>query len=147
MLDAYVLSDISFTIKKGERIAIVGENGSGKSTLIKCLIGLYTPTNGRVKYDGIDLKDVDIMPNISVIFQDFVRYKLTLRENIGISNLDILHEDDMLMEALHKAGGVNLIKKIDGLDSELGTMFNGGRDLSGGEWQKLAISRALFRAC
>jgi len=89
-----ILSDISFTINKGESIAIVGKNGSGKSTLVKCLIGLYSPSQGSIYYDGMDLEELDVTNNVSAIFQDFIHYNLSLRENVGISYFGDLENDE-----------------------------------------------------
>lgn len=141
-----VLSNISFSIIIGQKIAIVGDNGAGKSTIVKLLTRLYEPTEGRIIVDGIDLKEIDLSAwreRISVIFQDFGHYHLNARDNIGISNIPY-----SLQEIAHaaKQGGFDsvLSKLPNGYDSMLGKEF-GGTSLSGGEWQKLAMSRAFLK--
>jgi len=139
------LKDIDITINKGEKIAILGENGSGKTTLSKLLLGMYEPTEGSVEYDGVDAKKFrkdELYGKVSLIQQNFVPYSLTVRENVAISKEDELDNDEKIIETLRDAG---LEKLIDiGLDAQLGREF-GGAELSGGQWQKLAIARGMFR--
>ncbi|MBH5318385.1 ATP-binding cassette domain-containing protein [Paenibacillus sp. GSMTC-2017] len=142
------LKGISFMIKPGEKIAIVGENGAGKSTLVKCLLGLYMPDNGSIKFDGVDIRTIDpksLREHVSAVFQDFESYNLTVRENIAMGHGKI--DDDAYVEvAAAKAGVGELIKNLpNGLDTELGAMFHQGHELSGGQWQKIALSRAFMR--
>lgn len=141
------LTNITFSIKKGERVAIVGENGSGKSTLVKCMAGLYQATGGTIKYDGKDIKGIDINQNISSVFQDFVKYNFTLRENVSLSDIDNISSDQGILSSLQAVEGQSILEKLDGLDGEAGVYFPNGKDLSGGEWQRVAISRALFKKC
>lgn len=142
------LKGINFTISPGEKIAIVGENGAGKSTLVKCLLGLYLPDEGTILFDGIDIHNIDpksMRQNVSAVFQDFESYQLTVRENIamGHSKMD---DNEYIESAANKAGLSGLIKKLpNGLDTELGAMFHNGHELSGGQWQKIALSRAYMR--
>lgn len=145
-IDKYALENVSLQIYKGEKIAIVGENGSGKTTLIKLLLGLYPREGGEVLYDGVDVNSLDkasFYKTISLVSQNFVQYKLPLRENIAMSDTDSLGDDMKIKTTLRNAGLEELIGKTE-LDNELGTMF-GGSDISGGQWQKLAIARGLFR--
>ncbi|WP_297689987.1 ABC transporter ATP-binding protein [uncultured Anaerococcus sp.] len=141
------LTYINFKIKAGETVAIVGENGSGKSTLAKIISGLYQPTRGRIIYDNIDIKDCnfDIASNISIVFQDFSRYKINLEENIRISDYNKKTCLDDLVTHL-EFSNLSLNKNIfpDGLATMLSRQFN-GVELSGGQWQKLAIARASFK--
>lgn len=139
--DTDALKDITLSIKKGEHIVLVGENGSGKSTLVKILMGLYEPKNGEIFVNQINsnkLTQSSIYQKFSVVTQQFIRYALSIRENIAIGNIKKLYDDKEIE---------NILKEIElqdkDIDLELGKEF-GGTDLSGGEWQKLAIGRALF---
>ncbi|WP_201716128.1 ABC transporter ATP-binding protein [Rossellomorea arthrocnemi] len=143
-----VLDNISFNIRKGEKVAVVGKNGAGKSTLINCIIGLYTPTHGTVAYDGINVKNIDtkeIRKKISAIFQDFVHYQLTVRENIAISEIRNLNNNQKLSETLKMSNSDFVNSLLYKYDTELGTAFSGGQELSGGQWQKIGLARALFK--
>lgn len=139
------LSDVSFTVRRGERVVIVGENGSGKTTLSKVVAGIYQPEEGRVLYDGRDAgcytKD-SFYRKFSVIQQNFVKYQFTIRENIGISLPSQIHNDQRLMNSARAAGIEGAVRRAGGLDAQLGREFD-GVELSGGEWQKLAIARGL----
>jgi len=141
------ISGLNCEIKKGEHVVIVGENGSGKTTFSKLLTGAYLPSKGRINYDGQKTEDLNrnsLYDHISVVSQDFVRYHFTLRENVGIGNLNRM-EDTKAMEALLcQIAGKELIDKTGGLDVQLGREF-GGKELSGGEWQKVAIARGLWK--
>jgi ATP-binding cassette subfamily B protein len=141
------LSNISFTIHPGETIALVGENGAGKTSLIKLLTRLYDPTSGSIFIDNINLQDLDIKEwrqRISVVFQDFGKYSLTLGENISIGDLSI-EDTSRIDEAAQQAGIVSLFKRLpQGYETPLGKQFD-GTELSGGQWQKLAIARAFYR--
>ncbi|MBD3919087.1 ABC transporter ATP-binding protein [Paenibacillus sp. PR3] len=144
-----VLRDISFHILPGQKIAIVGDNGAGKSTLVKCLLGLYTASEGAIRFDGIDIRALnptELRKRITAVFQDYVRYQLTVRENIGFGSVERMTDDGGLELAAAKSGAHAFIEDLkDGFDSSLGPMFDGGRELSQGQWQKIAISRAYFR--
>lgn len=147
--DNLALKDVNVTFNKGELTAIVGKNGSGKSTLVKLISGLYKPTQGEIYYNdqSNDSLPIDFyQENISVLFQDFVKYELTVRENIGLSNLSYLRNDDRIIQILDNLGLDFL--KIKGeyeLDMQLGNWFQEGRQLSGGQWQKIALARTFFK--
>lgn len=144
-----VLNHLNLHIHSGERIAIVGENGEGKTTLIKLLTRLYEPTRGQILLDGIDLRDYDLADlhrQIGIVFQDFTRYDMTARDNIAAGRIDDRFQDERLLDVACKAGCRELLARMpDGLDQMLGRRFEDGVDLSGGEWQKLALSRAYIR--
>ena len=144
------LENLSLTIKPGESIALVGENGSGKTTLIKLLTRLYTPTEGNIFLEGLNIKDWDIhklRAKVGVIFQDFARYQLLVGENIGIGDVDNINEQDLVSEAAGKGMADSFIQDMpDSYDTQLGTWFNQGKELSGGQWQKIALSRAFMRS-
>ncbi len=143
------LSNVSMTIQPGRSLALVGENGSGKTTLIKLLARLYEPTDGRILLDGLPLADWDLSAlhqRVGVIFQDFGRYQFSVGENIGSG--DVRHYDDR--KRWHAAADTGMalpfIERMDsGFDTQLGRWFDGGRELSGGQWQKIALSRAFMR--
>ncbi len=143
-----VLRHVSFTLDPGESVALVGHNGAGKTTVIKLLLRLYDPDSGRITLDGVDLRDYDpaeFRKACGVIFQDFGRYDFTARENIAIGDINTPLDDDTLRDALAKSGADAVVETLpDGLDAMLGLRF-GGRDLSGGEWQKIALARAFVR--
>lgn len=145
----YAVSDFSLSIRPGEKIAVVGENGSGKTTLIKLLTRLYEPVSGHITIDGQDLQRMDageIHRRIGVIFQDYVRYQLTLRENIGFGSIENLEDTDRVLSALKNSGSEDLLTSLpDGLESMLGHQFLKGRELSVGQWQKIALGRAFMR--
>jgi ATP-binding cassette subfamily B protein len=142
----YAVRNVSLTIPKGKKIAILGENGSGKTTLTKLLLGLLPVSDGTILYDGGNVDTLDKMSfyrTVSAVSQNFVRYTLPLRENIAMSDVDRLNDDTAIESALRDAGLSDLLDDV-GLDAELGNAY-GGADISGGQWQKLAIARGLFR--
>lgn len=143
------LSGVDFEIHRGEVVALVGENGSGKTTLAKVLCSLYEPNEGRVLWDGTDVSSLDpaaVRDHVTVIFQDFVRYALPARENVGLGRHERLHDDAALRGAADLAGVSNLFDKLpSGWDTVLSRMFAGGQELSGGQWQRVALARAFFR--
>jgi ATP-binding cassette, subfamily B, bacterial len=143
-----VLSDVSFRLAPGECVALVGHNGAGKTTLVKLLLRLYDPTSGRILLDGVDLRAYDLgdlRRTMGAVFQDFGRYEFTAGENIGLGRLEHLDNRERQREALLSAGGASLLEDLpDGLDTLLGREL-GDRELSGGEWQKLALARAYLR--
>ncbi len=143
------LKDVTLHIRPGESLAIVGENGSGKTTLIKLLARLYKPISGRITLEGLDLNDWDINAlrnKIAMIFQDFVRYQLLVGENIGIGDVEGLQDNDRIEEAARKGMAEEFVKDLpEAYQTQLGTWFKDGRELSGGQWQKIALSRAFMR--
>jgi len=144
------LNKVNLHIRPGESLAIVGENGSGKTTLIKLLTRLYQPSEGTIYLEGLDLKDWDIdtlRKKIGVIFQDFARYQLLVGENIGIGDVDELEQDELIEEAAEKGMADEFVKDLpQGYKTQLGTWFKDGKELSGGQWQKIALSRAFMRS-
>lgn len=144
-----VLNALNLRVGPGEHLALVGENGQGKTTLVKLMARLYDPTSGAILLDGVDLRDYRIEQlhrQIGVIFQDFVRYDLTARLNIGVGRIADLAHDPALWRAAKKAGADAMLERFpEGLDQMLGRRFEGGFDLSGGEWQKFALARAYLR--
>ncbi|EEL61595.1 ABC superfamily ATP binding cassette transporter, membrane protein [Bacillus cereus F65185] len=145
------LKDVNLTITPGKKIAIIGENGSGKTTLIKCLTGLYETDSSMIHVNGMPLNKIDLnkyFKKISILFQDFNRFEFTVRENIGFGNLEDLADTEKLKEVIKRVGLENYIKSLPNqYDSRLGRFFDGGSELSGGQWQKIAIARCLFREC
>lgn len=143
------LKDVSLHLKPGEKLAIVGENGSGKTTLIKLLTRLYNPDSGRILLDGLDLREWDmevLQRRIGVIFQNFVRYQFTVGENIGSGDVDHLEEEHRWQVAAEKGTAHPFIETLlEGYHTQLGRWFRNGRELSGGQWQKIALSRAFMR--
>jgi ATP-binding cassette, subfamily B, bacterial len=145
-----VLNNISLHLPLGEKLAIVGENGSGKTTLIKLLTNLYTPTSGRILLDGVDLKDWDIdvlRRRIGVIFQNFVQYQFTVGENVGVGDVEHLDDRKEWQLAANKGMATPFIDVLpEKFDTQLGKWFKGGQELSGGQWQKIALARAFMRS-
>lgn len=141
-----VVRDISFTVAPGETLALVGENGAGKSTLVKLLLRLYDPTDGQILLDGIDLKKYelkDFQNSTAILFQDYMRYDMPVRDNIGFGNIRHLSDRVQIAAAAYKSGASELIGRLpNGYEQILGLRFEGGMALSGGEWQKLALARA-----
>jgi len=145
----WAVRHLSFTFEPHERIALVGENGAGKTTLVKLLARLYDPDEGRILLDGVDLRDYDLdslRKNIGIIFQDFVRYDFILRENIGVSQVEALDDDARIREAARRSLADSVAQRVpQGFDQMLGRRFDNGVELSGGEWQKVALARAYMR--
>ncbi len=144
-----ILKNLNFRLEPGEHVALVGGNGQGKTTLVKLLARLYDPTGGAIYLDGNDLRDYrveDLHKEIGIIFQDFVRYDMTARMNIGVGRIDAIGSDEALWIAAKKSRVDRLLNRIPGgLNQMLGRRFDGGFDLSGGEWQKFALARAYLR--
>ncbi|MEO1692997.1 MAG: ABC transporter ATP-binding protein [Cyanobacteria bacterium J06631_6] len=143
------LKNINLTIRPGETIALVGENGSGKTTLVKLLCRLYDISSGKITIDGIDFRDInsrELQRHVSVIFQDFARYNLSAQENIWLGNAALDPEDSRIQAAAHRSGADEVIQSLDrGYQHILGKQFGGGDELSGGQWQKIALARAFLR--
>lgn len=145
----YVLKNINLEINKGKKTALLGVNGSGKTTLIKIIMGFYSDYSGEILVNGIDLKDIDkenLLKMTSTLFQDFVKYEATFRENIGYSNLNIINNDKKLYDISNRFNLTDIILKNERkLDTQLGTWFDDGMNLSMGQWQKVALSRAFAK--
>ena len=143
------LNDVSFTITPGETLAVVGRNGAGKTTLFKLICRLYDPSAGRILIDGIDLRDYepdDLRRQIGAMFQDYVDYQATASENIGLGNVPEITNREAVVDASKQAGSDELISNLPaGYDTALGKWFDAGVNLSGGEWQKVALARAFMR--
>ena len=144
-----VLDDVQLTIRPGEVVALVGDNGSGKTTLAKLLCRLYDPTQGRIAIDGTSLRDFDpaaLRREISVIFQDYVHYPLSARENIWIGDVESDPQGAGIPTAAERAGAGPLVARLPrGYETVLGNQFDDGVELSIGEWQKVALARAFLR--
>jgi ATP-binding cassette subfamily B protein len=144
-----VLKDFNFHLHPGERIALIGENGQGKTTVVKLITRLYDPTEGQILLDGVDLRDYDLddlHQEMGVIFQDFMRYEMTVRENIGVGRVEFEHTEAEIEDAAEKSLAASVVKKLaGGYDQMLGRRFETGVDLSGGEWQRIALARAYLR--
>jgi ATP-binding cassette subfamily B protein len=147
--ERFILKDFNLVINPGEKIALVGENGAGKSTLIKLLLRFYDTNDGEILINGINIKNLDLNQwhkQIGALFQDFIKYQFTFKENIIFGNLE--KKDDMkaLHDALKQSGAENYLADLpNGLEQIVGKTFDEGVDLSGGQWQKLALARAFFR--
>jgi len=147
--DRWAVRHLSFTLKAGEVVALVGENGAGKTTLVKLLTRLYDPNEGRILLDGHDLRAYDLgelRGSVGVIFQDFVRYNLTARDNIAVGRIDARRDQDRIEQAAERSQANEVVARLPGkYDQMIGKRFKNGVELSGGEWQKLAIARAYMR--
>jgi ATP-binding cassette subfamily B protein len=147
--DSFALRGLSLNIGPAESLAIVGQNGAGKTTLVKLLVRLYEPTEGRIWLDGMDLQDWPadaLRRRIGVLFQDFNQYQLSVRENVGAGSIEHLTDEPRIQRALLRGGADSVAAGLaGGLDAPLGTWFAKGSELSGGQWQKIALSRAFMR--
>ena len=147
--DKNAVTDLSFTVKAGETLAVVGRNGAGKTTIFKLICRLYDPSDGRILIDGIDLRDFEpdqLRRQIGAMFQDYVDYQATAAENIGLGNVPQIADRDAVVSASRQAGSDELIANLpEGYDTALGKWFDAGVNLSGGEWQKVALARAFMR--
>lgn len=143
------LKRVSCTIRPGEKVAIVGENGSGKTTLVKCLMGLYGVQEGQICVEGLTLAEIDpqeMYRHITVIFQDFTRYQISARDNIAFGHIEEAGDQERLKAAARQSGAEAFVHRLpQGYDTYLGRYLHEGVDLSGGQWQKIALARALFR--
>jgi len=144
-----VIRDVNFRLEPNEKLALIGENGAGKTTIVKLLARLYDPTGGQILLDGIDLREYSVdslRQEIGVIFQDYLRYEMLVKENIGFGKIEELADADRISAAARKSLAQGLIERLPlGYEQMVGRRFEGGVDLSGGEWQKLALARAYMR--
>lgn len=147
--ESWALQDVNLTLRPDEKLAVVGLNGAGKTTLIKLLTGLYEPTEGEILVDGVDLRQIDQQAwwqRVGVIFQDFIRYQLSAAENIGVGQIDALEDWAQIEVAARQGGADEVVQTLPkGYDTTLGKWFDEGHELSGGQWQKIALSRAFMR--
>lgn len=147
--DGWALKDVSLRLEPGEKLALVGENGAGKTTLIKLLLRFYEPTEGRITYGGVDVRELDageLRARVGAVFQDFVRYQFIAAENIGVGQPALLEDRAAVAAAAEKGGAADVIDSLpQKYETMLGGWFEKGHELSGGQWQKLAIARAFMR--
>lgn len=147
--EKWAIKHLSFHLKAGEKLALVGENGAGKTTLVKLLARLYEPTEGRILLDGVDIREYDLASlrnSIGIIFQDYIRFQMKAAENIAIGNINKLDERPIIQDAAHKSLADTVIELLPGqYDQVLGKRFSNGIELSGGQWQKVALARAYMR--
>ena len=147
--EEWALRGVNLSIRPGEKVALVGHNGAGKTTLIKLLSRLYDPTEGSILIDDIDIRDLDpleLQQRIGVIFQDFVRYHLPVRENIGFGQIDAMDDVERIAAAARKSGAQAVVEELpEGYETMLGRWFHDGHELSLGQWQKVALARAFMR--
>ncbi|HCI79279.1 MAG TPA: multidrug ABC transporter permease, partial [Ktedonobacter sp.] len=145
----YALKHVSFTIHAGEAVALVGRNGAGKTTMVKLLTRLYDPDDGEILISGRNIKEYDLQElraQVGVIFQDYVTYYMNARENIGVGRIEEIEDKELVTSAARKSGANAVIEKLpDGYETMLGKWFDKGMQLSGGEWQKVALARAFMR--
>lgn len=147
--DGWANHNLNFTLPAGEKLALVGENGAGKTTLVKLLARLYDPSEGRILLDGHDLREynlTELRKNVGVIFQDYIRYQMTVSQNIAVGNIDEKENRELIVQSAKKSLADRLVEKLAGkYDQALGKRFNQGVELSGGEWQKIALARAYMK--
>jgi len=145
----YILKNFNLSIRTGEKIAFVGENGAGKTTLIKLLLRFYDVTDGEIVVNGINIKHLNLekwYALIGVLFQEFIKYQFTFKENVYFGNKKEVNNLDLLKEAIKKSGADEFVKDLPSkYDQTVGKMFKEGVDLSGGQWQKLALARTFFK--
>jgi ATP-binding cassette subfamily B protein len=148
-VDKQVLADVDAWLPAGSTVALVGDNGAGKSTLVKLLCGFYQPTSGSITVDGTPLADLDVdawRDRLSACFQDHTRYEFSLRESVGLGHLPGIDDAEQVSAALKRAAATALVDDVPlGLDTQLGTRFAQGTELSGGQWQMVALGRAFMR--
>ena len=147
--DVWANRHLNFDLHVGEKLALVGENGAGKTTLVKLLARLYEPTEGRILLDGVDLREYDLQSlriQIGIIFQDFLRYQMSFSQNIAVGNIAEKENKKLILSAAEQSLADKVAQRLPGnFDQMLGRRFNQGVDLSGGEWQKVALARAYMR--
>jgi ATP-binding cassette subfamily B protein len=147
--DVPALENVSFTIEPGQTVALVGRNGAGKSTIVKLLGRLYDPDEGLILIDGRDVREYDpvaLRREFGVMFQDYAAYQLSAGENIGVGNVDRATDQTAIVDAAERGGADDVVAKLpEGYETTLGKWFEGGHQLSGGEWQKIALARGFMR--
>ena len=147
--DFWAIRNLSFSISPGEKLALVGENGAGKTTLVKLIACLYKPTEGRILIDGVDLLDyqlADLRANIGIIFQDYIRYEMTVSDNIAVGDISHLHDETAIENAANMSMAHEVVSQLPNkFQQVLGKRFKDGTELSGGQWQKIALARAYMR--
>jgi len=147
--DKWAIRNLSFQLRPGEKLALVGENGAGKTTLVKLLARLYDPSEGRILVDGVDLRNINLESlrrNIGIIFQDYIRFQLKAKENLAVGNIEQLANLDLIEASAQKSMANEVIEELPGqYEQFLGKRFKDGVDLSGGQWQKIALGRAYMR--
>jgi ATP-binding cassette subfamily B protein len=147
--DAWALRHVSLSIPAGESLALVGQNGAGKTTLVKLLTRLYEPSEGRILLDGRDLQEWDpevLRKRFGVLFQDYNQYQLKIRENVGLGSVEHLEDEPRIERAVEHGGAGEIVASLEGgLDALLGRWFQDGAELSGGQWQKIALARGFMR--
>jgi ATP-binding cassette subfamily B protein len=149
--ETYALRGIDLVLRPGEKVALVGHNGAGKTTFVKLMTGLYAPTEGRILVDGVDIREWDrraLVARFGVVFQDFNQYQLSFRENVGVGEVARMHDDPAIEQAVTRGGASTVVEALadkGGLDAALGQWFRGGVELSGGQWQKVALARGFMR--
>lgn len=147
--ERWAVKNLSFHLNSGEKLALVGENGAGKTTLVKLLSRLYLPTEGRILLDGVDLEKynlADLRSHIGIIFQDFIRYEMTVSENIAVGDVTNFEDNELIQEAASKSLASEVVQQLPGgINQVLGKRFKDGLELSGGQWQKVALARAYMR--
>ena len=147
--ERFALQNFSARFSPGKTVALVGQNGAGKSTIVKLLSRLYEPTSGRITLGGIDIREIDLdiyRKQLAVVFQDFIQYEASLRENIGFGRFENIEDTDNILSAVRRARLMEVVDRLPrGIDTQLGKWFSDGLQLSGGEWQRVALARALFR--
>jgi len=145
----YILNNFNLLINSGEKVALVGENGAGKTTIIKLILRFYDVTSGDILLNGINIKKINIdewRANVGALFQDFIKYQFTFKENVVLGNIDQPDNESLLKDAVNKAGADIFVNELPKKYNQIvGKMFDGGIDLSGGQWQKLALARAFYR--
>jgi ATP-binding cassette subfamily B protein len=147
--DAPVLADVDLHLRAGSTVAVVGDNGAGKSTLVKLLAGLYRPTSGTVTVDGVDLAELDVVSwrqRLSGAFQDFLRLEATVRTSVGVGEPGLVDDDAHVDRAVDRGRARSVVARLPGgLDAHVGKTYADGAELSGGQWQRLAVARSLMR--
>ena len=147
--EAWALRHLNVTLAAGEKVALVGHNGAGKTTFVKLMTGLYEPTEGRILVDGVDVRDwnrKELLARFGVVFQDFNQYQLSLRENVGVGSVPRMTDEPHVLRAVDLGGATEVVSGLpEGLEASLGHWFRGGVELSGGQWQKIALARAFMR--